>query len=139
MLVPKVNRISALIAVLVIASCSAQMLERFNIPSSYEISESTLPVSYLENYPIDDPKEKLTREDKQALACLLIDAEEVSVKLYEHSYMIPANAPIIVLFLTNFESFRSQNWEGKSTPSGGVILLGYIRDFLIERVTCNGA
>jgi hypothetical protein len=111
--------------------------EIFAIPDSYKTKESPLPVSYLEGLQISNTSVKLKKPEDELLSCLLRDAAIKSEKLYEQSYLIKVNSPVIKLFIFNHIDFKKERWEGKKSNNGGVVLLSTLAKFIKANSLCN--
>lgn len=85
----------------------------FQISPEFKNNPEFNPSTYLTKYPVADTAKKLSVDEKQKLACLLVSAEKYSVEKFKQSFMVDLKQPLIALTMTNFPEIREMEYGGR--------------------------
>jgi hypothetical protein len=103
-------------------------LPNFQTPQSFQRGDTYLGVTYLQSYPVDNPKQILTRDDRAQLVRLFVAVSRHDRKRANQTYPILVSTPIVQLLLTQFPELKSLAGEG-----GDILMLSDIETFFNNR------
>lgn len=102
-------------------------LLNFDIPNEFYSEIDFLPVSYLDDFTIKNPSEKLTAEKREKLKYLFIAATNATFIKYKSGHYLTTDTPIYKLLKINYPNINFMETEHKR-----LIFLSFIKDALIK-------
>ncbi len=107
------------VAVAVASNEAPTHLPDFQVPKTFAIGGSELPVRYLETYPVKDTAAKLPASARAKICKLASAAHRESKKQFNQDYLLESSAPFYQLLKHNYPEVKKATGE-----SGRVIFLG---------------